>query len=608
MDPRRPTPAVQSGRSVTGLDAVLLVAALGALLLVFHNYAWPVLPRRTEVLTPDRISHDPAHAAHVFSVAFSGSEPNLPLVNRSAVRLLEDGRPYSNPLADPIELHVVGGKRYTHLPGVILFSTEYNSDPRTNGHLYSISYPVLHSRFIGQLGIATLIVAFVSLAIRTRRIPVGDVRTPPTERAWKAHIIAATLMLLAGLYCNTGTLSPYAITTFPHQDPATGYLYNPDHIHFRALFDFVDGAPRETWDKALMLRRILFPALAWPFMKIAGFELGGTIASLVFNAAGLLITAFALRRRIGEQGAILAAWLIALYPGAAYWGGLPYPYALIAPVSLLLLLGVERLTQARGLEFAAVSTAMGVGYLAYDLAVFFLPTSLLVLVWQRRLVASGLSLGLQIAPTAAWFALLSGVFEQSLTNSNSHAYGEILNAYRNLTPEILGARLAALPEIAAVVAFGSNFFFLPALFLAVLAVNQVSARVRPTSAEICLLLVGIGIFAFNHLAPDYGGWQMRGAWISRIYQPLFPVFIFFSARWWQHFTTKNRFLKLAGKGVLAAVLAGNALVVFGPILGNPGRVSESAFAQFYHHNENWVYLHCLEKYGRKPLGFTVTAR
>ncbi|HTT58243.1 MAG TPA: hypothetical protein VMF63_14105, partial [Opitutaceae bacterium] len=57
-------------------------------------------------------------------------------------------------------------------------------------------------------------------------------------------------------------------------------------------------------------------------------------------------------------------------------------------------------------------------------------------------------------------------------------------------------------------------------------------------------------------------------------------------------------------GLLAATAAGNALIVFGPILNNPGRLSEYAFYRFYDHTDShWVYEATLKDLGRRPLGF-----
>jgi hypothetical protein len=130
-------------------------------------------------------------------------------------------------------------------------------------------------------------------------------------------------------------------------NPTTGYLYNADHAHFKVLFDFVNGADRKVWDHAIFLRRVLYPVLAWPFMRLAGFEIGGTIASLWLNVAGLAFFICRLRRHVGDRGAIFAAWLLALYPGAAYWGGMPYPYAFIFPGSLLAMICLLEIGSAK---------------------------------------------------------------------------------------------------------------------------------------------------------------------------------------------------------------------------------------------------------------------
>ena len=116
------------------------------------------------------------------------------------------------------------------------------------------------------------------------------------------------------------------------------------------------------------------------------------------------------------------------------------------------------------------------------------------------------------------------------------------------------------------------------------------------------------LFAFTNLAPEQNlQWNMRGSWISRLYQPLFPVLVFFIARWWQHLPALPRSAQLALRTLLAAVLAGNAAVILGPILGNPLRLSEEAFYRFYTHADVILirpYEPNLREHGRRPLGFT----
>jgi hypothetical protein len=541
---------------------------------------------------------------------FDHSEPNRPGVDRSAVILLENGAPYSNPHRDPAELVQAGGRRWVHEPGRIMFSAPDNTDPRTNGRSYAVLSPVLYTRTIAHGATLVFVLATAGLYWLVRRHPGPAAGTAHPLR-WRWHLAGATLFFLGGLYCNTGTLTPYAITTFPHVAKGTGYLYNPDHVHFRALSDFVEGRESSRWDGAILLRRILFPVLAWPFTQVAGFEVGGTLASLALNVGALLWCAHLLRRRIGERGAVFALWLLAFYPGAAYWAGLPYPYALISPLSLLLLIGLHDLVGASGRRLVGLSLAMGGAYLAYDFTAFFLPATLLLLCWHRRFGAALVACFVQVLPLAAWVLILARVFDQPLGNSNTATYQTILTAYsQSMSPGQLWGQLASLPETGLTVFFGANFLFLPGLFLLLVAINPLTSRVRLATAETALLLAVLAIFLFNHLAPPYGGWQMRGTWISRIYQPMFPVFILFAARWWQHLPPLQRPAQVLLGTALTAVMVGNALIVFGPILNNPLRVSETAYYRFYNHNENhWVYAeHCLRHFGRHPLGFSAPQR
>jgi hypothetical protein len=584
------------------LPALLAGAALLALALVVNNYGVPLLPRKEIPLPAAAMVRPPDLPAHVHAVAFTHSEPQRPDVQRSEVLLFDAGARTGPALRDPAELLQIGGERLVHEPGRLLFSTKHNEDPARTGRAFHLSSPRLYSRAVGLAAAAVLLLALAGLVV------AGRLRPPPArapgEAAWPRHAAGAALLFFAGLYANTGTMTPYAITTFPHE--SGGYLYNPDHAHFQALHAFVSGGDRGVWDGAILLRRILYPALAAPFVALGGFEVGGTVASLTFNLLGFVGVAAWMRRRFGTRGAAAGVWVLALYPGAAYWAGLPYLYALIAPLSLALLLALEELAAARGRRLALLSLGLGVAYLAYDFVAFFAPATLLLLLWRRRPGAALVSLPLQLLPLAAWVAVLRWGFGQDLGNSNTGTYGAILAAYAQ--PEawrLVLARLPSLPETALVVFFGANFTFLPALFVGALVLDRVTSRTGLTAAEGALLLAAAALFVFNHLAPEYPGWQMRGSWIARIYQPVFPVFVFFVARWWAGLPRLGPAARAGLLALVAATGAGNALIVFGPALGNPGRVSEIAFYRFYDHQQHhWVYeLHNLARHGRRPLGF-----
>jgi hypothetical protein len=586
---------------------LLLLATAASFLLVFHNYGLDILPDRLVRISPAQIRPYSSEKTFAYVVDFDGSEADRWPSARSRVRFFEDAHAYSVRQHQTDEVILVGGDRFAHQPGRIVFSTVENTDPRTNGHAYSFLTPVLYSTAIGD----TAMLVFLSCVVAWRFAPRGDRHLPAPPSGFSranAHLAGATALFLIGLYCNTGTLAPYANTSTPLVVPTTGYAYNGDHIHFRVLFDFVDGRDRSVWDHAILLRRILFPVLGWPLMKLLGFEIGGTVTSLILNTAAFAAALFVLRRWIGERGAVFAGWIMALYPGAAYWAGLPYTYALIFPSSLLLMLALMRLAGPGGLRtVAAVSLAMGVAYLGYDLAITFMPASLIILCWRRRFIDAAVSLVLQAAPLAAWLFALGHVFHQPLQNGNTGIYLTVLGELAH--PSAGGwwwQQALHAPGNGSDIFFAANFIFLPALFLVALALDPVTSRVRLHIAEVALLASGLALFAMLNLAPsDAGGWEMRGTWISRLYQPVFPALIVFTARWWQGLPALSRGCRVLVGISLAGATLGDALIVFGPILNDPWHISETAFYRFYDHTDaHTFYEQNLKDLGRRPLGFT----
>jgi hypothetical protein len=92
--------------------------------------------------------------------------------------------------------------------------------------------------------------------------------------------------MLLGIWCSTGTLSIYAATLDPavvQVEPTCGYLVNIDHPHHRAPFLMLQGAPRESWTFSVVLRRLLYPLLAFPFVEKLGFEAGGLLCNVLLQ-------------------------------------------------------------------------------------------------------------------------------------------------------------------------------------------------------------------------------------------------------------------------------------------------------------------------------------
>jgi hypothetical protein len=157
----------------------------------------------------------------------------------------------------------------------------------------------------------------------------------PWIESFRLRQAAASLLLVALGWLCTGTLASYAVGL----DIAIvwrpcGYLLNCDHGQFLASHLMLDGAPRATWEGSVVLRRTLYPLLAYPFAKVLGFEYGGILANFLLALAALIGFSEYIRRKVGNAGATAAALLIATYPGIHYWVGLPYSYAVIVPSSL----------------------------------------------------------------------------------------------------------------------------------------------------------------------------------------------------------------------------------------------------------------------------------
>ncbi|MCX6955799.1 MAG: hypothetical protein NTV51_26950 [Verrucomicrobia bacterium] len=588
--------------------ALLWATVFGALVLIAHNFCLSLLPDVSIPFPPAAIRAEPN--GHAFSIAFDHSPADTLLNPRSRVTLTEDGRPLIVKLRLPNSVLAEGEGSWCHVPGRIIFSVRDRTDPRTNGRSYVAHSPVLYSRNLGYAALAVLVGALYLLRRGTGHPSApasSSVPLPPAAaRRFRLHVTLAGLVFLAGLYCATGTLAPYANTLLSDPDPATGYLYNMDHSFHRATFAFVDGEPRAAWQDAIMLRRVLYAVLAWPWMKGLSFELGGVLFNLLANLLGFAAGVMMVRRHVGERGAIFAGWLLALYPGAAYWAGQPYAYALIFPLGIAAFWLLLELPAARLTRVAWLSLALGVIYLSYDFHAYFLPASLLLLVWHRCFSAAALSVVLQVLPLGGWLWILRNIVQLPLENSNTVAYRAHFAAF--FDPASFAGnlgRLAALPETAADCFFGANFLFLPLLAAIAWALDLSWKDLTRHRAVPAVLAAGLALFLFCNVPPPHNGpWNFGGSWIARIYQPLFPALVLLLAWWWQERLPTAPFARGARLALVGLTLGGNALICFGPVAGVPLPVAETAFYRFYDHTDlHWVYERNLRLHGRRPLGF-----
>ncbi|HEY3570208.1 MAG TPA: hypothetical protein VGP73_19905 [Thermoanaerobaculia bacterium] len=420
-------------------------------------------------------------------------------------------------------------------------------------------------------------------------------------------LLGACLVLALGVWVNTGTLAPYGATLErPYVWEPCKYLLNIDHFHFKATFLMLDGAPRDQWEFSVVLRRILYPLLAYPFMRKLGFGAGGLVTNVLLAAGSLALFWHALRRRLRAEPPPVLLALLATYPGWFYWAGTPYSYAIIVPASLLcmaILWRVEELTSWR--EALLAGLGLGVLFTGYDLLPFFGAAAVLLLLWRRLWAPCVALAAAMLLPTVATTALLWKVFRVPFRNSNTEAYFNVLKSY--LPPIDLHAwrgLLRQVPGAALSNALYANFLFLPLLVLLVLLASRWLPRewrvLRP--AEVSLLTAAALLFLFNNLAPPYQGWPLRGAWIARLYQPtvaaLIPIVAYFFAR----AALLPRPLRTGMWTALGLAVALQAWTVFAPVLGSP-RLTGFLFHRFYQHALERCYAENLRRYGARPAGF-----
>ncbi len=426
---------------------------------------------------------------------------------------------------------------------------------------------------------------------------------PDGHARLRLHLCGASFVLVAAIYLSTGTMAPYGVTVqYPAVLEPCHYLINVDHAHFQALSRMISGDDPSSWAWSVVLRRPLFAILAQPFVLAAGFLTGGVIASIVLNVIAMLVFASYVRQVVGPRGAITTAWLLATYPGITYWAGLPYSYVMIVPGALCCAMFLDRIATAE--TAGAVSRAafgMGIVFLGYDLYPFFIPAAVFVLLAGRRSRWIPAFIAVVLLPLIG-LTLYYELIGVPVVNSNSVMYLRIIFSYLHPAELQLWLRtLAELPKLLVSNFLFSNFVFLPLLFVVAMILARISATRVLSLADGALLLAGLALFLFNNAAPPYYGWQMRGEWIARLYQPIVPAFLFACARVAENIGGRWRTIWLPA--VAITVLA-NASIAFGPILMNP--LAARVYHDFYMHSPAESMLVNLRRFGRRPLGFCST--
>ena len=245
------------------------------------------------------------------------------------------------------------------------------------------------------------------------------------------------------------------------------------------------------------------------------------------------------------------------------------------------------------------SLAAGISFLAYDTYIFFFPAFGLLLLLQKKWKAIPISVLLMALPVGLWIWFLSDKLAPN-ASGNTDIYSNIINAYLNATPEVLWANLKKLPGVLATTFSGAAYFYLALFFAAVIVVGLITKSIKLELPFWALAIAMLTVFVFNNMAPYYEGWQMRGDWISRIYQPeiaLILLLVFSVVKNWQE--KGKKVLTKALLVVVAVVFLFNARINVAPAYGDYSIVKHHY--NFYLHGFPETMEQNLEKHGRRPL-------
>lgn len=414
--------------------------------------------------------------------------------------------------------------------------------------------------------------------------------------------ILSVLFLISEMYLNTGTLSAYAVTI---DDPMIrdGHIVNYDYLHHECNYNFIIGSNNETWVNGWILRRELFFIIAFPFFKLFGFYYGGIITAFVVTIFSYFIFIKFIVKTFGVQQAYVGMALFVSYPGIMYWIGSPFAHTMIVPCSCIIYILLWKMNETILLKKQLVYLSIvAILFTAYDLFVFFYPAILLIYFVKRQWIAFFCSFPIMILPQLLIIFWIKYQGVDHLVDNNSGVYATIINSY--LHPGDLSLWWSSIKKVPNVLInnfTGSNFLFLPSLFLIILPWAFVK-KFQMNRVEVFVLLSALLVFLFNNLAPPYIAYfSMQGKWIARIYQPIFIILIMFIVRFSVVAFKSNKMVKNIFVSLICLCFIGNTIINFGGCFKS--KFTQWTWFNFYQHSSPSAMINNLNKYGVKPMGF-----
>lgn len=544
--------------------------------------------------------------------------------SRSHLSLYEDGRPLGPAHAPHGVLQTQGEGRFSHWNHLLLFSTSDNSDPRTNGRVYSVSAkariaaPLIRTLVI--IGGICITIAYAALVAIGRRRPrstatelgqAGVRELSPT--VYWLSVGGALLLLLLMLYLNTGTLIPMALTGLASVVPDTGYVYSDDYHFVTGLANWLLGRADANEVDFFEARRILWNLLALPFHATLGVAKGTFVFNFLLYGSALLVFAWQGRRLFGARSTLWMLWLISTFPAVGYFGGLVAHYAIIVPACLMIALLLESFDATASVrKIVALSGCLGLLCLGYDLLPFVAPSIVILLLSYRRWKAIPPALAAAVMPLLLWVWYLQGLGIETLDTQNTRIYINPVVAWMNyFSWNGFWQSITALPAVLWTLILHSSFTFLPLLAGSLLLANLVTGRARLKVQELAIFVTGLALIAFPALTPSMPsatqfGWMLNGnslLVVARFFLPLFLAYLLVAGRCLGALAGARAELRLPAYTLAIICILGNAWISAGLFLGNPGNFAASRYEDFYGmHRASWVDPR-LDYLGRRPFGF-----
>lgn len=423
------------------------------------------------------------------------------------------------------------------------------------------------------------------------------------NKSFNIVFLSAFVLLILQMYLNTGTLSAYAVT-IDNPYVIGGNIVNYDYKHYQCNYDFIMGEPAEKWNFGWVLRRELFYILAFPFLKIFGFYIGGIIAAITITLISFYAFIRFIYNNLGVQQAYVGVILLSTYPGIMYWIGSPFAQVMIVPCCLLIYMLMWKMNYSNKLnKHILFLSLISILFTAYDLILYFYPTILFIYFRKQQWKKMIISLPIMLIPQLAMVLWINMRGVTELKSDNTGLYFTIINSYLNPGDLLSWLHLIFLaPKILLLNYLDSNFWFLPILFI-ILVVVGVRNKIWLNTIETGILLSAFAIFIFNNLAPVYSAdFLMRGEWIARIYQPIFVALLMYIVRFYGQIYQINPNQKRVFVGlILTCSLLNIAINLGGCFKSN---LTQLAWYRFYQHSSPDAMQKNLKIYGVKPIGFS----